>query len=71
MNNIELHSTVPLARATLLEGVIYLLRTKTSFSYQLICTVGKEYLFFGETIACVLCEDRLFYDKIGVRFSRR
>ena len=59
MNNIELHSTVPLARATLLEGVINLLRTKTSFSYQLICTVGKEYLFFGEKIACVLCEDRL------------
>ena len=59
MNNIELHSTVPLARGTLLEGVINLLRTKTRFSYQLICTVGKKYLFFGEKIACVLCEDRL------------
>ena len=59
MNNIELHSTVPLARATLFEGAINLLRTITSFSYQLICTVGKEYLLFREKIACVLFEDRL------------
>ena len=70
MNNIELHSTVPLARATLLEGVINLLRTKTSFSYQLICTVGKEYFFLEKKLRAYFVKTALFYDKIGVRFSR-